>query len=120
MVPTNWTPNAAGDGYASPDLPISLSIQPWTATPDTDPDAIMLNVSPDVRKASELATDAGNWSVYAAQTGDDSSASYSVYGVLVRDGQPYVVTATTTSEDLVPLMVEYIFVPALKGFEVAQ
>ena len=120
VVPTSWTPNAAGDGYASPDLPISLSLQAWTATPDTDPDAIMLNVSPNVRKASELATDAGNWSVYAAQTGDDSSASYNVYGVIVRDGLPYIVTATTTDEDLVALMVEYIFVPALKGFEVGS
>jgi hypothetical protein len=80
----------------------------------------MPNISLDARKESELATDAGTWSVYAAQTGDDSSASYNVYGVIVRDGLPYIVTATTTDEDLVALMVEYIFVPALKGFEVGS
>ena len=120
VVPTNWTPKAAGDGYSSPDLPISLTIQPWTATPDTDPDAIMLNVSPDIRKASDLATGAGSWSVYALETGEGSRAAYTVFGVLIRAGKPYVVTATTGREDLVPLMVEYIFAPALQSFETAQ
>ncbi|MFN8464480.1 MAG: S41 family peptidase [Caldilineaceae bacterium] len=120
VVPTNWRPKAAGDGYSSPDLPISLTIQPWTATADTDPDAIMLDVSPDVRKASDLETDTGTWSVYAAKLVDGEKVSYRVYGVLVRDGQPYVVTATTPDENLVSLIVEYIFVPALQSFEVSQ
>lgn len=120
VVPTNWRPRAAGDGYSSPDLPMSLTIQPWTATADTDPDAIMLDVSPEVRKAYDFQTDGGTWSVYAANLGDGTRASYRIYGVLVRDGQPYVVTGTTPDENLVSLMVEYIFAPALQSFEIAK
>ncbi len=112
--------NKAGDGYTSPDQPVSLVIQPWTATADTDPDAIMPNVNPDVRKAAEFATDAGDWSVYAAKTGIDTSPTYHVYAVRVQDGQPYLVTLTTSREDLIPLMVEFVLVPALREFEVAS
>jgi hypothetical protein len=72
-----------------------------------------------VRKASDWATDAGSWSVYAVQTGDGSSATVDVYGVNVIEGQPYLVKASTTDESLLPLMVEFVFVPALQAFEVA-
>jgi hypothetical protein len=117
-VPSNWRPNPAGSRYSGPDLPMSLTIEPWTATADTDPDAIMPNVSPDVRKAGDWATDAGAWPVYAVQTGDGPSASYDVYAVNVVEGQPYLVKASTPDESLIPLLVEFVLVPALQSFEV--
>jgi hypothetical protein len=43
-----------------------------------------------------------------------------VYGVNVIDGQPYIITATTTDESLTSLMVEYIFAPALRAFAAAS
>ena len=58
----------------------------------------------------------------ASQDGIDlfAPAVARLRSVLVRDGQPYVVTATTPDENLVSLIVEYIFAPALQSFEVAQ
>lgn len=115
-VPTGWTLNAAGDGYSSPKLPIQLSITAWTASDETNPDLIMLNVSPEVRKVADLPTDAGTWSIYGAQIGD----TYNIYGVIVLDDQAYLVTTTTTDEQLVALMTEFNFVPALRSFTVVQ
>lgn len=119
VVPTGWRPSASGDTYSSPDLPIRLTIQPWTDTPDTDRDVIMQNISPEVRKASDWASDAGSWSVYAAKTGNDSSPTFKIFGANLIDGQPYVVTVSTTDERLIPLSVEFVFVPALNSFTVA-
>lgn len=116
VVPTGWTLNAAGDEYSSPDQPITLSVTAWTDTDETAPDAIMVRIGPDVRKASEITTDTGAWSIYGAEIGD----TYNVYGVIVIDDQPYLVRTTTIDEQLVSLMVEFIFLPALRDFEVAE
>jgi hypothetical protein len=63
-----------------------------------------------------LPTDAGTWSIYGAQIGD----TYNVYGVIVLDDQAYLVRTTTTDEQLVALMTEFNFVPALRSFAVVQ
>ena len=116
VAPATWTPDETGNTYASPDDPIQFSITAWTESDETNPDSIMLNAYPGVRKATELETDAGTWSIYGVEGTDE----YTVLGVIVIDEQPYIVTTTTTDENLVTLMVEYVFLPALRDFAVAE
>ncbi|MCB0144249.1 MAG: META domain-containing protein [Caldilineaceae bacterium] len=115
-VPTGWKPNADGTEYTSPDDPISLGIIAWTASAETDPDAIMAGAYPEIEKAGEIETDIGTWSIY----GSEINGTYNVYSVIVIGGQPYIVTASTTDERLVPLMAEFILAPALHDFSVAE
>ncbi|MCB0183875.1 MAG: PDZ domain-containing protein, partial [Caldilineaceae bacterium] len=115
-VPAGWQSNADGAAYRSPDNPITLSITAWTDSDETDPDAIMVAVDPNVEKAGELVTNSGAWTIY----GSDANDIYNIYGVNVIDGQPYIITTTTTDERLVTLMAEFILAPALRDFSVNE
>ncbi|MCB0121318.1 MAG: hypothetical protein KDE58_03685, partial [Caldilineaceae bacterium] len=96
--------------------PFIFSVTTWTESDETDPDAIMVAVDPEVEKGGELATDSGTWTIYGSEGND----TYNIYGVIVIDDQPYIVTTTTTDERLVTLMVEFILAPALRDFSVNE
>lgn len=76
----------------------------------------MVAVDPNVEKAGELVTNSGVWTIY----GSDANDIYNIYGVNVIDGQPYIITTTTTDERLVTLMAEFILAPALRDFSVNE
>ncbi|MCB0106993.1 MAG: META domain-containing protein, partial [Caldilineaceae bacterium] len=115
-VPSGWKPNADGSQYTSPDKHISLSIIAWTESAETDPDTIMAAAYPEIEKGGEIETDLGTWSIYGSEVND----TFNVYGVIVIDGQPYIVTSTTNDERLIPLMAEFILAPALHDFTVVE
>ncbi len=120
IVPTLWTPDETGTAYTSPDAPIQLSVSAWTETDEMNPDSIMLNAYPGVLKISDLETDAGTWSIYGVEGTDDGTDVYTILAVSVINEQPYIVSTSTTDENLAVLMVEYVLLPVLRAFEVVE
>lgn len=116
VKPSGWKLNSTGDGYTSPDGETQLTIDLWTKTSNTDPDAVMAQLHPDIKKVNVFDLENGTWATY----GLESDGEYGVYGVTIVKGQPYIVSLTSTDRNQLIPAAEFVFVPALRNFEVAQ